>query len=54
MKVILENYKGFEIESEYVEGYLLYNIIKDGEYVKQWLVSKHACKCWITKELKGE
>lgn len=49
-------YKGFEIEIEWIGDIndYMYHIKKDGEYVNTYLVSKHACKLWITKKLKGE
>ena len=50
------NYKGYEIEQEYVPlvGDYIYHIKKDGKYVLTNLISRHSAKINITKIINQE
>lgn len=45
------NYKGYVCEVEFIPqiNTYMWHIKKDNEYVKTYLVSLHACKCYISK-----
>lgn len=48
------NYKGYQIELDWqnAEGFFMYHILKDGEYIETYLTSQRAAKLRISKLIK--